>query len=83
MKFNRRKIFLVASVVFVLLVIVSIAFTNNPGTTAAGDVPSMPNDVDSPQLVVPETPFGMIGVFTAIVAAIGVYSILIKNKKNQ
>lgn len=83
MKLTRRKMFIFAFVAFVLVILISVSLTNNPSTTTAGDIPNEPTDVQGPQLVVPETPFGMIGVFMAIIAAIGAYSVVTKKKNNQ
>lgn len=82
MKLNKNKKIIFALVVTVMLIIpvVLSILSNNNSANAEQPIANLPTDVQGPQLVVPESPLGIIGVFTAIISAFALYTFIAKNK---
>ena len=80
---SKKKMFLVMCTI-VLVVLVAFYFVNYRDVPAntENDQPqsTSPENTEGPQLVIPETPIGTLGLISALAAGFGMFALLKKRR---
>lgn len=79
MKFTRKKTIWLTLICSLLLI--PLVYSILSGSSVQAPVSPTPEGLDGPKLAIPESPFGVIGLFITIFAAFGLYVVVKQHKK--